>query len=253
MLYGRGAVDMKGAIACKIAAALDYLGDAWRQAEGLDLVPDHRRRGRHRGQRHREAAAMGGRARREIRPLHSGRADQSADARRHDQDRPARLAERHAGRHRHAGARRLSGARRQSGARPRHADRRAINAEPLDSGTAHFGPSNLEFTSIDVGNKTVNLIPAEARARFNIRFNDTRTREELRALKSSAAPRRRPATRSAGSIDWEPSNADVFLTTPGPFVEMVGEADRRGDRASRRSCRPPAARRTRASSRIIAR
>ena len=56
----------------------------------------------------------------------------------------------------------------------------AINAEPLDAGTAHFGPSNLEFTSIDVGNKTVNLIPAEARARFNIRFNDTRTRAELR-------------------------------------------------------------------------
>ena len=57
----------------------------------------------------------------------------------------------------------------------------AINAEPIDNGTAHFGASNLEFTSIDVGNKTVNLIPAEARARFNIRFNDTRTREELRA------------------------------------------------------------------------
>ena len=80
VLYGRGAVDMKGAIACKIAAALDYLGGAWRQAEGLDLVPDHRRRGRHRGQRHREAAEMGGRARREIRSRHPGRADQSADS-----------------------------------------------------------------------------------------------------------------------------------------------------------------------------
>ena len=51
---------------------------AWRQAERLDLVPDHRRRGRHRGQRHRQAAAMGRRARRKIRSLHSGRADQSA-------------------------------------------------------------------------------------------------------------------------------------------------------------------------------
>ena len=99
----------------------------------------------------------------------------------------------------------------------------AINTEPLDSGTAHFGPSNLEFTSIDIGNKTVNLIPAEARARFNIRFNDTRTREELRAEVE------RRATKAAGnsvrwSIDWEPSNSDAFVTTPGPFVEMVSKA-----------------------------
>jgi hypothetical protein len=99
----------------------------------------------------------------------------------------------------------------------------AINAEPLDSGTAHFGPSNLEFTSIDIGNKTVNLIPAEARARFNIRFNETRTREELRAEVE------RRAAKAAGnairwSIDWEPSNADVFITMPGPFVEMISKA-----------------------------
>ena len=52
VLYGRGAVDMKGAIACKVAAALDHLAAQRRQAEGLDLVPDHRRRGRRRGQRH---------------------------------------------------------------------------------------------------------------------------------------------------------------------------------------------------------
>ena len=43
---------------------------------------------------------------------------------------------------------------------------------PLDQGSAQFAPSNLEFTSVDVGNPTVNLIPAEARARFNIRYND---------------------------------------------------------------------------------
>ena len=62
-------------------------------------------------------------------------------------------------------------------------DADGARSTPSRSTTAreHFGPSNLEFTSIDVGNKTVNLIPAEARARFNIRFNDTRTREELRA------------------------------------------------------------------------
>ena len=41
---------------------------------------------------------------------------------------------------------------------------------PLDEGSEHFSPSHLEFTSVDVGNATVNLIPGEARARFNIRW-----------------------------------------------------------------------------------
>ena len=98
---------------------------ARRQAQGLDLVPDHRRRGKHRRQRHREAPEMGGRARRNLRSLHPGRAEQCGGARRHHQGRPARLAQRHAGHHRQAGPRRLSGARRQSGARAGHADERA--------------------------------------------------------------------------------------------------------------------------------
>ena len=49
----------------------------------------------------------------------------------------------------------------------------ALMERSLDRGTDSFDPSNLEFTSIDIGNTTVNLIPGEARARFNIRFNDT--------------------------------------------------------------------------------
>ena len=124
-LYGRGAVDMKGAVACALAATLDHLAARGGKAEGLDLVPDHRRRGEHRGQRHGEAPAMGGRARRDIRPLHPGRAEQRSRNRRHHQGRPARLAQRHAGGHRQAGPRRLSGARRQSRARAGDPDERA--------------------------------------------------------------------------------------------------------------------------------
>ena len=70
MLYGRGAVDMKGGIACALAAALDHLAAHGGKPQGLDLVSDHRRRGKHRRQRHHQAAEMGARARREIRPLH---------------------------------------------------------------------------------------------------------------------------------------------------------------------------------------
>src|SRR6516225_8164045 len=58
----------------------------------------------------------------------------------------------------------------------------AITAEALDGGSAHFDPSNLEFTSVDVGNTTVNVIPREARARFNIRFNDHHNQASLKAL-----------------------------------------------------------------------
>jgi succinyl-diaminopimelate desuccinylase len=98
----------------------------------------------------------------------------------------------------------------------------ALLAEPLDAGSAHFDPSNLEFTSVDVGNRTVNLIPAEARARFNIRFNNHHTCSGLKALIEQWA-----AAAAAGArwrIDWEPSNADVFLTQPGPFVDLVADA-----------------------------
>src|SRR3984885_12871726 len=58
----------------------------------------------------------------------------------------------------------------------------ALSQEPLDQGSAQFQASNLEFTSIDVGNTASNVIPAQARAKFNIRFNAHPTPETLRAL-----------------------------------------------------------------------
>jgi succinyl-diaminopimelate desuccinylase len=96
----------------------------------------------------------------------------------------------------------------------------ALQAEPLDAGSDHFPPSHLEFTSVDVGNKTVNLIPGEARARFNIRFNDQHTLDSLKALIQQHAEKT-----SGGDItfafEWEPSNAAVFVTRPGPFTDLV--------------------------------
>jgi succinyl-diaminopimelate desuccinylase len=100
----------------------------------------------------------------------------------------------------------------------------ALLAEPLDAGNELFGPSNLEFTSVDVGNPTVNVIPAEAQARFNIRFNDLHTRESLRALVDSRAAAAAGTTR--WRIDWKPSNVDCFVTKPGPFVDLVAGAVR---------------------------
>ena len=99
----------------------------------------------------------------------------------------------------------------------------ALQSEPLDDGSALFPPSHLEFTSVDVGNRTVNLIPGEARARFNIRFNDKHTLDSLKSLIE-----RRAAKATGGKVKfafkWEPSNAGVFAVKPGPFTDMVSGA-----------------------------
>ena len=98
----------------------------------------------------------------------------------------------------------------------------ALKATPLDGGTEHFDPSNLEITSIDTGNPAVNVIPAEARACFNIRFNDLWTpqtlADEIRSRVAAAAGEAKV------SLVFEPTNAVAFLTQPGPFVEAVSKA-----------------------------
>ncbi|MBD8909422.1 succinyl-diaminopimelate desuccinylase [Methylorubrum zatmanii] len=99
----------------------------------------------------------------------------------------------------------------------------ALIAEPLDGGTAHFDASNLEFTTIDVGNPATNVIPASAKAVFNVRFNDDWTAETL------GAEIRRRLEAAAGnavrfSLDLQPSNSPAFLTRPDAFVDLVADA-----------------------------
>jgi succinyl-diaminopimelate desuccinylase len=99
----------------------------------------------------------------------------------------------------------------------------ALQSEPLDGGSATFQPSNLEFTTIDVGNKTVNLIPGEARARFNIRFNDNHSLDSLKALVTQRA-KKAAGDKIKFFFEWEPSNAGVFVTQPSPFTDAVVKA-----------------------------
>ena len=96
----------------------------------------------------------------------------------------------------------------------------ALDSEPLDHGSAHFQASNLEFTSVDVGNPASNVIPAQARAKFNIRYNDHHTQDSLRRL-IEARLAQACGSRIRARIVWEPSNADVFITKPGPFIDLV--------------------------------
>jgi succinyl-diaminopimelate desuccinylase len=98
----------------------------------------------------------------------------------------------------------------------------ALLATPLDGGTAHFAPSNLEVTTVDVGNPATNVVPNEATATFNIRFNDLWTPVTL-----EAEIRRRLASVSPAvchTLVAQPTNAVAFLTEPGPFVRLVAEA-----------------------------
>jgi succinyl-diaminopimelate desuccinylase len=96
----------------------------------------------------------------------------------------------------------------------------ALSAAPLDKGTPHFDATNLEIVSVDVGNPAFNVIPAEARARVNVRFND------LWEPKTLAAELRRRLD-SVGmkfTLEFEPCNAPAFLATPDAFTNLVTDA-----------------------------
>lgn len=65
----------------------------------------------------------------------------------------------------------------------------ALKSEPIDRGNAHFPATNLEISSIDVGNPTYNVIPAKAEARVNVRFNDMHTSKDIEAwVRKKIAP-----------------------------------------------------------------
>lgn len=95
----------------------------------------------------------------------------------------------------------------------------ALIAPPFDRGTPHFDPSNLEIVTIDVGNTAANVIPAMAQARFNVRFNDLWTPQTL-----AAEIEQRCATVAGGArykLVFEPCNALAFVTEPDRFTTLV--------------------------------
>jgi succinyl-diaminopimelate desuccinylase len=96
----------------------------------------------------------------------------------------------------------------------------ALTAAPLDKGTPRFDASNLEIVSVDVGNPAFNVIPAEARARVNVRFNDLWTPETLAAELCG----RLDSVGMKFTLEFEPCNAPAFLTTPNSFTKLVTDA-----------------------------
>ena len=93
---------------------------------------------------------------------------------------------------------------------------RAMDGAPLDAGTEHFEPSHLAITSIDVGNAAANVIPAKAEARLNIRFNDRHTGAGLEAWL------RRHCEAVGGRFDLGvKASAEAFVTPPGRLSDVV--------------------------------
>ena len=97
----------------------------------------------------------------------------------------------------------------------------AVNNEVLDTGTEHFPATNLEITTADVGNPATNVIPAMASGRVNIRFNDCHTGDSLSAwLQQHRAELAGDSTMSI-SVSGE-----AFLTAPGTLSDLIGKAIR---------------------------
>ncbi|MEQ8326244.1 MAG: succinyl-diaminopimelate desuccinylase [Parvibaculum sp.] len=100
---------------------------------------------------------------------------------------------------------------------------RRLNAHVLDEGTDHFQPSNLEVTTVDVGNTATNVIPGTARATVNIRFNDRHTGASLDTWMRSVLDE--VTAEMGGSYSFKTNiSGEAFITEPGPFSALIAEA-----------------------------
>lgn len=100
---------------------------------------------------------------------------------------------------------------------------RRLYGHRLDNGSEHFQPSNLEVTSIDTGNPASNVIPGQAAARLNIRFNDLHTSKSLIAWIRQECET--VTAQLGGDYRMEASvSGESFLTPPGPFSALVAGA-----------------------------
>ncbi len=223
-LYGRGASDMKGAIACFVAAASDYAKARGREIDGtisLLITGDE------------EGVAING-TRKVLAWMkdHGQRPDHCLVG---EPTGTKRLGEAiKIGRRGSLNAKiKITGVQGHV-AYPHLASNPVkglvrvlarLYDSPLDYGSAHFSPSNLEVTSIDVGNPTTNLIPATAEARLNIRYNDKHSPASLEGFLREQAAIALSGSNLNFALQFEPPSHS-FLTDPGPLDAILSEAVR---------------------------
>jgi succinyl-diaminopimelate desuccinylase len=222
VLYGRGASDMKGAIACFAAAAVDYIKSRGRELDGsisFLITGDE------------EGPAINGTSKvlawmkEQGERLDHCLVGEPTNATRIGQ--ALKIGRRGS----------LNGTLKVTGVQGHvaypHLAKNPVKGlvkalarlydTPLDYGSAHFSPSNFEVTSVDVGNLTTNIIPATVQARFNIRFNDRHSADSLKAHVKEQAALALSGSDLSLSIDFEPPSAS-FLTDPGPLDALLSEA-----------------------------
>lgn len=103
----------------------------------------------------------------------------------------------------------------------------ALVREPIDRGSTHFQPTSLQFTTVDVGNKATNIAPGVARARFNTRFNDLWTSKTLLAHLQERIERAHAAVGGNGTVEYDVSvSGESFYTPPGLLSDLVAGAIR---------------------------
>ena len=90
----------------------------------------------------------------------------------------------------------------------------------LDKGNKNFQPSNLEFTSINVDNTAHNVIPARAKAQFNIRYNNLHTSGSLKKKINLIVKKMCKKNKCNYKISYM-ANGDAFLTKPGKTIFMA--------------------------------
>ena len=219
ILYGRGAADMKGGVAASVSSVLAYLeeaGEAFTGSISFLITGDE------------EGPAINGTVK--LLEWAKARGERFDHCSLGEPTNPERLGDMiKIGRRGSLSGRLVVDGKQGHIAYPHLAENpirgivklvSGMMAEPLDQGTAHFGASNLEFSTLDVGNKAGNIIPQSAEAKFNIRFNDLWTHATL-AAEIEARLHRLAGNDVRYRVEFEPSNADAFLTAPGAFVDMA--------------------------------
>jgi succinyl-diaminopimelate desuccinylase len=213
VLYGRGAVDMKGAIACFMAATARVL-DAQRPAGSISFLITGDE----------EGPAINGT--RKVLAWLTKRGEAPDACLVGEPTNAQRLGDTiKIGRRGSLTGRLTVRGIQGHAAYPERADNpiprllamlQALSSEQLDGSSEHFEPSRLVITSVDVGNAASNVIPAEARAVFNVRFNDRHT---TRTLETTLRAR---LDATGGDYRLETSNgAEAFVTTPGAFTDLL--------------------------------
>ena len=103
----------------------------------------------------------------------------------------------------------------------------ALVREPIDKGSTHFQPTSLQFTTVDVGNPATNIAPGVAKARFNTRFNDLWTSKTLFAHLKERLDKANERLGGNGTIEYQVSvSGESFYTPPGLLSELVAGAVR---------------------------